>query len=292
MGIAEFEEKEFEKPLYNQLEGGPCDVWSPGQCFEAHVGIDYAGDINSTEFWNRFGGYIPRGVVLNDFNMNYILRKVKKHKMMPDFSSNLFIQAKRPYVHSGTYRGSVYDIKHYSFEINQRQQKIMERLDRKLHHRALMVYASPVFGTYEELYTHTRNRTLISNTSFPKVSDLSGHERWYYCNAENGIAHSEPEQQEILDIYQLIEELHRENNCSENTSYRQNIGMLSEQIKGVLEEFREDFQVDHFFSELRKMENMYESIQYRADMVDYRTAVSFLSVVLFCDVFNLDWFVL
>ena len=34
MDLAEFEEKEFEKPLYNQLEDGSREVWTPGQCFE------------------------------------------------------------------------------------------------------------------------------------------------------------------------------------------------------------------------------------------------------------------
>ena len=136
MGFAEFEEKEFEKPLYNQLEDGKCDVWTPGQCFEGYIGFDYSGNISNYEFWKKFGGFIPRGVVLNDYNMGYIWKKMKKRRMLPDFSMNLFIQAKRPYIHSGTFSGAIYDTKHYSFEINQRQQRILEGLDQKLHHRA------------------------------------------------------------------------------------------------------------------------------------------------------------
>lgn len=292
MGIAEFEEKEFEKPLYNQLEEGNCDVWSPGQCLEAYVGVDYGGNISAAEFWNRFGGRVPRGVVLNDFNMNYILEKIKKHKMFPDFSLNLFIQAKRPNVHSGQYRNSVYDTRHYSFEINQRQQRIMERLDHKLHHRALMVYAAPVFGTYAELYHHSRNKTIIANTSFPRVRDLSGHESWYYCDAESGVAHSEPEEQEVIDFYELIEGLRKEHYCSSNKNYSENLGGLSEEIKSVLKEFRDDCQVEYFFSELKKQEQIYELNHYRFAMGDYRTGTAFITIALFCEVFNLDWFVI
>jgi hypothetical protein len=31
---SEFEEREFEAPLYNQLESGTRLVWSPGQVFD------------------------------------------------------------------------------------------------------------------------------------------------------------------------------------------------------------------------------------------------------------------
>lgn len=106
LGLAEFEEKEFEKPLYNQLENGKCDVWAPGQCLEGYIGFDFSGDINLYEFWERFGGFIPRGAILKDYNMGYIWRKMKRKRMLPDFSINLFIQAKRPYIHSGRFSDS------------------------------------------------------------------------------------------------------------------------------------------------------------------------------------------
>lgn len=115
MGWAEFEEKSFEKALYTQLENGTTfNVWSPGQCFEAYIGIDYAGNIFSNEFWSRFGGYAPKGVILNDYNMGYIWRKMVKKRMLPNFQLNLFIQAKRPYVHDGKAKDSIYNEKHYS----------------------------------------------------------------------------------------------------------------------------------------------------------------------------------
>lgn len=292
MGLAEFEEKEFEKPLYNQLENGRCDVWTPGQCFEGYIGFDYSGNISSAEFWRRFGGFVPKGVVLNDYNMQYIWRKMKKKRMLPNFSLNLFIQAKRPYIHSGAFSRAVYDIKHYSFEINQRQQKILEMLDKKLHHRALLVYAAPVFGTYEELYKYTQEDTMISNTSFPKVSMLSGHTHWYYCDAENGIAHSEPEEEKTYNIFDLIEELQRNQFNAEDTTYENNLIELSEIIVNALREFSNDIQVKYFFSQLQQMNYIYESRKYRLEEVDYTVITSFLTVTIFCDVFNLDWFVL
>lgn len=292
MGFAEFEEKEFEKPLYNQLEDGKCDVWTPGQCFEGYIGFDYSGNISTYEFWKKFGGFIPRGVVLNDYNMGYIWKKMKKKRMLPDFSMNLFIQAKRPYIHSGTFSGAIYDTKRYSFEINQRQQRILERLDQKLHHRALLVYAAPVFGTYEELYKYTRERNMIDNTSFPKVYTLSGHSHWCYCDAENGIAHSEPEEEKSFNIFELIERLKQENYDTENTDFNENIYILSKAVRSVLDEFREDIQVRFCLPQIKELQMFYEYRRNRIDNIDYETVISFLTVTIFCEVFNLDWFVL
>lgn len=292
MGFAEFEEKEFEKPLYNQLEDGKCDVWTPGQCFEGHIGLDYSGNISNYEFWKRFGGFMPKGVVLNDYNMGYIWRKMKKKRMLPDFSMNLFIQAKRPYIHSGTFSSAIYDTKHYSFEINQRQQKILERLDQKLHHRALLVYAAPVFGTYEELYKYTQEDKVIDNTSFPKVDTLTSHSHWYYRDAENGIAHSEPEEKKSFGIFELIERLKQEHYNAENTKFDENIHTLSRAVMNILDEFREDVQIKYCVSQIKEMQRIYEYRQYMIDDIDYKIVTAFLTVTIFCEVFNLDWFVL
>lgn len=217
---------------------------------------------------------------------------MKRKRMLPNFSMNLFIQAKRPYIHSGTFSGAIFDTKHYSFEINQRQQKILERLDKKLHHRALLVYATPVFGTYKELYKYTYEEKMIENTSFPKIHTLSGHSHWYYCNAQSGIAHSEPEEEHIFSIYELIERFKLEYAKKENENYDRNITELSEAVLYVLNEFKEDVQVQYCFSQLQNMQRIYEYRQYRIEDINYRTVTSFLTVSVFCDIFNLDWFVL
>lgn len=292
MGFAEFEEKEFEKPLYNQLENGKCDVWTPGQCFEGYIGFDYGGNISTYEFWDKFGGFIPRGTILSDYNMGYIWKKMKKKRMLPDFSMNLFIQAKRPYIHSGAYRSAIYDIKHYSFEINQKQQKILEKLELKLCHRALLVYATPVFGTYGELYEHIRNKDIIDNTSFPKVSILSGHSHWFYCDSENGIAHSEPEEIKSFSIFELINAFEQVRVHSNDFKYDDNIVTLSDVIDEILEEFNEDVQVKYCISQINEMYRFYEYRQNRLENINYQIVTCFLKINIFCEVFNLDWFVL
>lgn len=292
MGFAEFEEKEFEKPLYNQLENGRCDVWSPGQCLEAHIGFDFSGNIDTSEFWDRFGRFIPKGVILDDYKMGYVLKKMKKEISLPNYSLNLFIQAKRPYVHSGTYGESVYDFKHYSFEIKQNQQRILEKLDHKLKHRALLVYASPVFGTYEELYKYTKDRIMISNTSFPKVSNLSGHIHWYYCNANSGFAYSEPEKCETEHLFDLIDEL-KYKQVQVNESYHENLELLANLIADTLKEFNEDVQANYYFYKLNSIQKSDECMLYaRKYDYNYRDIISFLKIKVFCEVFNLNWFAL
>lgn len=308
MGYAEFEEKDFEAPLYNQLMNGKRDIWTPGQCFEAHLGIDFSGNVNSHQFWNKFGGYKPKGVTLSDYKMGYVLNKIKKRKGLPNFRMNLFIQAKRPYIHSGK-RGSVYNIKHYSFDIKQEQQKVLERLNHKIKHRALLVYAAPVFGTYKELFKCTNDGTMISNTSFPKVSNLSGHFKWYYYDANNGIAHSDPEEQKTRNIFSLIDELKRENNNSNNTSYYENLIFLANEIIGTLAEFPNDVQTNSVLSQIREIQIIYENqlhIVYEeqdhyeylykkylnTNNLLYNTFYAYDVIAVFCNMFYLFWFTL
>lgn len=308
MGYAEFEEKDFEKSLYNQLENGEHDVWAPGQCLEKHIGIDFSGNINSREFWNRFGGHKPKGVVLKDYKMGYVLKKVKKGNILPNFKMNLFIQAKRPYIHSGV-RSSIYSTKHYSFNINVKQQKILEKLDHKLKHRALLVYAAPVFGTYKELYQYTHDVTIISHTSFPKVSNLSGHTKWYYYDSNSGTAHSEPEEQKTKSIFKLIDDFKQENNYSDNENCYANLFFLSNAIVGTLAEFPDNVQANSLFSQIREMQKLYqkqlhfvyeEQVRYgyqyeeylNPNYLLYYTFYAFNVVAMFCNMFNLSWFTL
>lgn len=308
MGYTEFEEKEFEQPLYNQLTKNADNVWTPGQCFEAYIGIDYAGSVYSNEFWKRFGGYIPNGVILNDYNMGIYMEKIEKKRMLPNFSLNLFIQAKRPYVHSGNKTDAIYNKKHYSFEINQRQQRILEQLNNKLRNRALLVYAAPAFGTHEELYRYTRGKNIICNTSFPKINDLSGHSSWYYCDATSGIACSEPEEEGTLSIFELIDEFVLMSDYAQKiggaddfySSAYENLSFLSHTIvKTLKENFNEDAQVQFFFSQLKEIEDFYYRdlhFIYHHYILNDNVFISaiqyFMEVAIFCDVFNLDWFAL
>lgn len=292
MGFAEFEEKEFEGALYNQLANGLCNVWTPGQCLEKYIGFDYSGDIRSHDFWKRFGVDMPNGVVLDHCNLDFLWDKKSNIRPLPNFNLNLFIQAKRPYVYTGRRKDSVYKYKHYSFKINMKQQKILEQLNAKLNKEALMVYAAPAFGTRNELYSHIKDRDIISYTSFPKVDSLCNHTRWYYYDAYNGIAHSEPEEKKTYNIFNLIDEFRKKSNDSNGGEFRKNIYKLSITIENVLHEFEKEIQVQFFFWQMQEIKKQLKSQDIRIKEIDYRTSISLLTITSFCNIFNFNWFVL
>lgn len=87
---SEFEEKEFEAPLYNQLECGTRLVWSPGQVFEQYVGFDRALFLYDPALWRFFGVVTaPRGVFLDRFHWPFWRERPRRG--LPDFRLNLFI---------------------------------------------------------------------------------------------------------------------------------------------------------------------------------------------------------
>ena len=97
MRSAEFEEKDFEGPLYNQLLCGSLNFATPGQVFEGQFGIDAALEIKNRTFWNCFGYPVPQsGVVLNHYRWGFIWRRLGRKRILPNFSVNALIQAKRP----------------------------------------------------------------------------------------------------------------------------------------------------------------------------------------------------
>ena len=99
----DFEEKEYEAPLYAQLLSGNNKIWSPGQVFEGKFGLDAIMHANDILFWKMFGiKNIPIGTILNDYNWGFIWRRLNKKRPLPDFKVNLLIQAKTPRYYLGT----------------------------------------------------------------------------------------------------------------------------------------------------------------------------------------------
>jgi len=65
MRLSEIEEREYEAPLYVQLQHASTNVWSPGQVLEAHVGFDHSLFTSHPYFWKLQGFAVPpSGVML------------------------------------------------------------------------------------------------------------------------------------------------------------------------------------------------------------------------------------
>lgn len=101
MKPVQFEEKEYELALYNQLGRNTWRLWPPGQVLESYLGIDLALLLNDPFLWNLRGFARP----LKGFSPWHKLWPIFQSKQwqrsrLPRFRCNCFIQAKRPQVGS------------------------------------------------------------------------------------------------------------------------------------------------------------------------------------------------
>lgn len=207
---AEFEEKDFEAPLYNELRFGSHLIATPGQVFEGCFGVDAALEAENPFFWDLFGFYdVPRGVVLDHYSWGFLWRRLEKKRRLPTFNTNLLIQSKRPQPLKrapSIFRDHGFSSMHWRFDVKDHQQEILEKVSKKLRRRAMVIYASPAFHTLDELYNYTDTYAVVENTNFVKVEKLHNHRRWsYYQPGTSGIAHSKIEFIEDASFYSMID---------------------------------------------------------------------------------------
>lgn len=94
---AEFEEKTYEWPLYNQLERANPFVYTPGQVLEGAVGFDAATYVTNAVLWQTLGySSPPAGTVLTGLAWPVGFGPREPKTDFPDVRLNLFLQAKRP----------------------------------------------------------------------------------------------------------------------------------------------------------------------------------------------------
>jgi len=290
MKPAAFEEREFEGPLYNQLGNGRALVWAPGQVFEGHIGIDHA--LFLTDEWvfrlHRHAGYLP-GAVLARYGWPSIWFRPGRRNRLPTFRLNLFVQAKRPswgrrapkalrqYGISGLF---------WRFDINPDQQQALEFVAEKLGKRALVVYAAPAFHDHRSLFRHTRVGTLVENSTFPSVASLKGHSAWNYSRpGASGVANADPEQIEEPILLDRIAAMLQTD--AADGGWRQELKKLAADIREGLNssELGETSRRAAFSDLIRGIARDV------GDMDNGEVIVAYLSVLAFCEVFALDWYV-
>ncbi|WP_156781950.1 hypothetical protein [Leptospira tipperaryensis] len=151
MPDAEFEEKEYEGPLYNQIEKNSNLLWSPGQVLETHLGIDRGIFLEEALIWPFFSFQAPlKGLQLSRYKSNPFFRSIRKdsQRELPNFKLNLFIQAKRPSYSTKPnkkLKSLGLTSKYWSIEIKDDQKKVLSELSAMIGSKGYVCYASPVF---------------------------------------------------------------------------------------------------------------------------------------------------
>lgn len=186
MKPSEFEEKEFENPLCNQLLDGTNVFWTPGQVIENHLGFDQALFTTCEYLWRLHGYTAPLGGLTPFRYWPWVRASPPQQNRLPPFQLNCFIQAKR--ASKGVRRSKTLIDLHigtpyYRFDVAADQQKVLARVATALAGQALFVYAAPVFCESQRLFHLQTIGQLVENSTFPAASTLVGHSAWYYSQA-------------------------------------------------------------------------------------------------------------
>jgi hypothetical protein len=286
---SEFEEKEYEAPLYNQLERTSTgQVWSPGQVFERLVGIDRALFLSDPALWRILGFRQRRGIILEDIDWHFW--KHRPRRSLPTFRLNLFIQAKRCFFHSERprrFKRTALASPCWHFDIEVHQQQALEQVAAKINRRAVVCYAAPAFHRCTELYGHTAAGTVNQNSTFPTVAKLKGHGAWYYDRpGGRGVANPDPEEIQGPDIFGLMGGL------QQNGEGDYSLVGLSREIDESLSEVPADNPRRAIFFDRRNY------VRAQLNQSDGLTDTAngevsaFFDIAVFSETFNLDWYVI
>jgi hypothetical protein len=294
VATCEFEEREYEAPLYTQLQHSSTQVWAPGQVFESHVGFDHAMFAQHPYFW-KLQGFLapPLGVVLGNFPPEFWYGVRRFHRPLPNFALNLFIQAKRPVVlsrASAKLKATGLKGPYWKLQLTPHQQLLLESLANAAGASALVCYAGPAFHRITELYAHIQQGTVVENSTFPPALALKGHEAWNYTGpGASGIANPTPERVEEVPLIERVSEFTQRQRPGEEQGFAQNLKRLAAVIAEAARGGSEDGRAAVYFETLREIDrymDLYRPQQHPEALRSYLAVASFVST------FGLAWHVL
>lgn len=295
MKHAEFEEREFETSLYHQLAVASNLVWSPGQVLENHVGFDFSALCVDSYFWAIHGLRQPLdGFFLEELYHRRIWRRRNSGRQLPDFGLNLFLQAKRPEVKarlSKALKGQALSLPHWRIGIDKDQQQTLDALSKATGGRGLVCYAAPAFDRLTQLYAHTRQGTIVANSSFPQADWLTGHEAWNYDGpGASGVANAHPRQIDGPSLEARIEGLVAEYSNSQTSGFDANLKELAQSVlSSVQGPEATSARAALFFRRTAEIDLAMGAL----DLRRYREPIeNFLRVLAFSATYQLQWYVL
>jgi hypothetical protein len=295
MKPSDFEERAYEAPLYNQLERGDRRVWTPGQVFEHHVGVDRGLFVDDDWIFQRHGhrAYLP-GAALARYSWPRAWFGTRRQRRLPNFRLNLFVQAKRPfYSRRITKKVAGYGLTapFWCFRIDDEQQKVLGRVAARLAGRALVTYASAAFHTYGDLYRHTQQGSVVVNSTFPSAQALAGHDAWYYsAPGAVGVANPNPTSIAEETLSHRIRDVvaSAPSQPSEAGDWPRDLKELADVIQGSLsdEGLPDSARRASFFDMLTQIERDTEPLE------EAQPSRAYFTVLAFCEAYSVAWSVL
>lgn len=265
----QFEEKQYEQHLNNELLHRQELLYVPGQVLEGDLGFDAAMHSTHRRFWRMFDElphffyrrYLRhhRGGVLIDPIWWEELDDFLPH--FPRFRFNVFVQHKRPeyLTTKSSNEWDDWNCPYYRYELTDHQQIALERLESLVTPEAVVVYASPAFINLSDLWDSIRSGDLVERSNFCQAGRLSGHHLYTYKRAGNiGKGHSDSEDIESYDFLKQISRLNEEIRPTEdNRTFLVELGELTEKVISESETSRQVFNdiLEYFPAQRNKTAN-------------------------------------
>lgn len=216
--LIEINERTYENYFFGEVRRLTNQCFSPDPRDEAFLGTDSIfflppdsryfpfSFVRRSRHWRRTGMHFSEVDSLNE----ELLQR------LPNFKFNLFVQYKRPEFLTAHNAGEwpCWRVPYYRYKITPHQQSVMESIVTTAMGRAAVVYASPAFRTFEDLFSIARNEEVIAKSNIASVERLVGHEKFSYVSQGSiGKGHSEtkdvlsPTIEEIVDAGMQQKEL-------------------------------------------------------------------------------------
>lgn len=214
------------------------------------------------------------------------------HRPLPDFSLNLFVQAKRPTPGSRAPKKlGALGLKgpFWKFGIDQQQQAVLAALFKSTSGSALVCYAAPAFHRVTELWAHSRTGTIVEASTFPPVDKLNGHSIWYYEGpGAAGFANPTPERVQGASLPGRILEFASGTNARA-TDFGTGLKKLSEAVAASVYETPDSGRSAVYFEAIREIDDY---LDYLRPMRHPEAMAAYLRVAAFAAVFQVQWYVL
>lgn len=236
--IAGFSEKTYEHYFNAELARVTKISFSPGQIDEEWLGFDAAFDLDphllfGMFHFSRFTRHRPF-LGIDKVELDKFAGHLSKH--LPNFKFNLFIQYK---LAEQLRTANASEWKHWKqpyfrYELTKHQQKALEELVSVGDGRCACIYAAFASVDAEDLFAAVEpTDNVIRNSNIVEAQKLKGHGRYSFLAAGNGgMAHSEPEAIEGLDLEKLFEKADK----LDGLTLSQSVKKLSEDVYETVKE--------------------------------------------------------